>query len=143
MNIGEKIKQLRKHNNFTQEDLAKKIKKSQITIRKYESGEINPPINVLKQLCSCFNISVEDFIKHKQHYTNTCKENTTLEIIEIIKNRKKEGRINTFIQIRNLKNKFREIDIKNTLEQSIYVDSIDYTFNVFGNLTDIKVKIKY
>ncbi|WP_416389928.1 helix-turn-helix domain-containing protein, partial [Terrisporobacter petrolearius] len=57
MNIGEKIRNLRVKNKLTQKELADKINKSTITIRKYESQSIVPPIDVINQLSNLFNIS--------------------------------------------------------------------------------------
>lgn len=49
-NIGLKIKELRKEKKLTQSQLAKLLNKSDITIRKWESGERTPNIETLKEI---------------------------------------------------------------------------------------------
>lgn len=46
MNIGEKIKLLRKEKGLTQKELAEMIHKSEITVRKYEANDISMNVNV-------------------------------------------------------------------------------------------------
>lgn len=46
MNIGEKIKLLRKEKGLTQKQLAELIHKSEITVRKYEANDISLTVDV-------------------------------------------------------------------------------------------------
>lgn len=55
MDIGKKIRILRTNSNMTQQELANKINKTPITIRKYELNQIIPPINVLEDISKVFN----------------------------------------------------------------------------------------
>ena len=54
--INEKIKHYRKANNLTQEDLASKLDVSSRTIKRYESGEIIPSMQVLKRISEALDI---------------------------------------------------------------------------------------
>ncbi|KAJ50045.1 transcriptional regulator with XRE-family HTH domain [Clostridium tetanomorphum] len=63
MNIGDRIKSLRKNNGLTQSDLANMIKKSTITIRKYESGDITPPLDVLNNIAKVLGVTVNDLLE--------------------------------------------------------------------------------
>lgn len=63
MNIGRKIKNIRLDNKLTQKEFADKISKSCITIRKYESGDIKPPIEVLSDISNIFNIPMNYFLE--------------------------------------------------------------------------------
>ena len=45
MNIGANIKKFRKEKGLTQQELAEKISKSTITVRKYEAGDVNVSLN--------------------------------------------------------------------------------------------------
>ncbi|WP_300381205.1 helix-turn-helix transcriptional regulator [Clostridium sp.] len=55
--ISNNIKKLRNINKLTQKDLAKLLHKSEITIRKYESGDAYIPFNSLVDICRLFNIT--------------------------------------------------------------------------------------
>lgn len=55
MDIGKKIRDLRVNANMTQQNLADKLHKTAITIRKYELNQISPPINVLCEIADIFN----------------------------------------------------------------------------------------
>lgn len=60
--LGELIKKTRKKLKMTQADLAKKIGKKTITIRKYESNEINPSIEVLEKIAQVLEIGIWDLL---------------------------------------------------------------------------------
>ena len=75
--INEKIKQYRKTNNLTQEDLASRLNVSSRTIKRYESGEIIPSMQVLKRISEALNIDYKELdikedkkemIDHPKHY---------------------------------------------------------------------------
>lgn len=59
LNIGERIIQLRKANNWSQEDLAKKINASRVMIGKYERNDNSPSIEVLLKLAQAFQVSLD------------------------------------------------------------------------------------
>ena len=63
MNIGEKIYNLRKKKNMSQEDLASVLNVSRQTISKWETGESNPDIDKIVPLCNFFEISTDEFLK--------------------------------------------------------------------------------
>ena len=62
MTIGSNIKQIRKEKKLTQSDLAKKINKGLRTVQKYESDDINIPIDVLKDIAKTLDIELIDLI---------------------------------------------------------------------------------
>ena len=61
LNIGERITQLRKQQNLSQDELAKKAQVSRTIIGNYERNTNTPSIEVLIKLAKVFNVSV-DFI---------------------------------------------------------------------------------
>ena len=61
-NIGLNIKKHRKEKGLTQEELASKIGKSTITIRKYESGDILPSINNIYEIAKALEVFSNDII---------------------------------------------------------------------------------
>ncbi len=56
--IGSRLKQYRKLKGMTQAELGDKIGKTASTIQKYENGIIEPPINVLEQICDVLNVFI-------------------------------------------------------------------------------------
>ena len=66
--IENKIKQLREHNNLTQQDLAEKVSVSRQTIISLESGRYNPSIFLAYKIAGVFNLTIEDvFIFEKEN----------------------------------------------------------------------------
>ncbi len=63
MSIGEKIYDLRKKKNMSQEDLASVLNVSRQTISKWETGESNPDFDKIVALCNFFEISTDEFLK--------------------------------------------------------------------------------
>ena len=75
--INEKIKCYRKANNLTQEDLASRLNISSRTVKRYESGEIIPSLQVLKRISEALNIDYKELnmeedkkemVDHPKHY---------------------------------------------------------------------------
>lgn len=59
MNIGDRLKQLRKELDLTQEAFASRIGSVQNTITGYESGRRNPSAPVISLICREFDVSEE------------------------------------------------------------------------------------
>ncbi|WP_291571415.1 helix-turn-helix transcriptional regulator [Clostridium sp. UBA4548] len=64
MSIGNNIKLYRNRKGLTQKELAIEIDKKEITVRKYESGAINPSMEVLNKIagvleCSLFDLTTD------------------------------------------------------------------------------------
>lgn len=62
MNIGEKIKTLRKNNNKSQEELAFELSVSRQTINKWETNKVQPHAENIKALCSIFGVTADYFL---------------------------------------------------------------------------------
>lgn len=62
LNIGERIIQLRKQQNLSQEELAKKAEVSRTIIGNYERNTNTPSIEVLIKLARVFNVSLDYLI---------------------------------------------------------------------------------
>lgn len=67
MNIGNRIKQLRKTKNMTGNHLADLTGISQSIISRYERNVIEPPISSLKIICNAFGISLSQFFMVKSN----------------------------------------------------------------------------
>lgn len=62
MNIGQRIKNLRKEQNMTQKELSKKIGISASNITKYEIGQLEPNLEIITKLSKVFNVSISALI---------------------------------------------------------------------------------
>ena len=60
MSTGEKIYELRKKKNMSQEELAQVLNVSRQTISKWETGESNPDFDKIVPLCNFFEISTDE-----------------------------------------------------------------------------------
>jgi len=56
MDFNEKLQQLRKQNNMTQEQLAEQLYVSRTAISKWESGKGYPNIDSLKSISKLFSV---------------------------------------------------------------------------------------
>ena len=61
MNIGIKIRNLRKSRKMTQEDFADKIGVSRSTLSCYEIGQRTPNINILQEIAEIFGVGLDYF----------------------------------------------------------------------------------
>lgn len=66
MEIGNKILELRKNSNLSQEELAEKVGVSRQTISKWELGETSPDIKQAKELSKIFNVSLDELVNNDQ-----------------------------------------------------------------------------
>lgn len=66
MNVGEKIKKIRKMAGMTQEELAEKMNVSRQTISKWEKEISSPDLESAIVLCELFEISLDDLLKGGQ-----------------------------------------------------------------------------
>lgn len=92
--LGNNIKKYRNKIGLTQKDLAEKILKSEISVRKYESGKINIPPSTLFELCNIFNIKLrtllgndmELYIENNPNYEKDLLKIISSQDIEVINN---------------------------------------------------------
>ena len=73
LNIGERISNLRKAKNWSQDELAKHIDASRVMIGKYERGGNLPSLEVILKLSKAFDVSV-DFLMGEGQNANYNKE---------------------------------------------------------------------
>lgn len=62
MELNEKLQELRKNRNLTQEQLAEKLFISRTAVSKWESGRGYPSIDSLKDISKFFEISLDDLL---------------------------------------------------------------------------------
>ena len=81
MNIGSKITELRKAQNWSQADLADKIQVSCVIVGKYERNDAAPSIDIAKKIADAFGNSLDCLLGEGQ---NAQYNKKTLQIIEDI-----------------------------------------------------------
>lgn len=88
--IGDKIKELRKINDITQQELANKLGISFQALSNYENNRRTPSVEQIKLICVYFNISADELLE-----------------IETEKDRQKVQINNSFNNSKNIKVKFK------------------------------------
>ena len=66
MEFNEKLQQLRKEKELTQEQLAEELFVSRTAISKWESGRGYPSIDSLKAISKLFSVSVDDLLSGEE-----------------------------------------------------------------------------
>ena len=84
MEIGNKILELRKKNNITQEELAEKVGVSRQTISKWELGETAPDLKQSKELSKIFNVSLDELVDNDLKEIITEKVSNTEKLAGLI-----------------------------------------------------------
>ena len=69
MEFNEKLQELRKNKNLTQEQLAEMLFVSRTAISKWESGRGYPSIDSLKEISNFFAISLDDLLSREEIFT--------------------------------------------------------------------------
>lgn len=148
MNISERIKYYRSNRKVTQKKLADDIGKSIESIKKYEKGSINPPIDVLKKIAAALNTSLSvllwdenKFIKDLLSYFQNAYQNNTnsfpkeYEIIDILINNSIITAEKAHIILNNYSN-FSSEEIENLIS---FMKKLDINvYNQFTKNEDIK-----
>lgn len=75
MEFGEKLQQLRKQNNLTQEQLAEKLYVSRTAVSKWESGKGYPNIDSLKSISKLFQVTIDDLLSGEELISLAASEN--------------------------------------------------------------------
>lgn len=133
--IGKFIKKLRKDNNLTQDELAKKLGVTYQAVSKWENGKSIPDIAIIKNISNLFNINIDELLdgsaKNKKRLNKKLFITITVLGICII------GILIYFIvhketyEFKVLDTKASDFDISGVLtfssdKSSIYISNIDY-----------------
>ena len=59
---GKQIRKMRKAHNLTQEEFAKKSNISMMSLRRYETNERQPNMQILSQMATALNMSLQKFL---------------------------------------------------------------------------------
>ena len=75
MEIGKKIKNIRKSKNMTIQELANSINKSKSTVSNYENGDISIDIQTLYEISNALNVHVEQLLYIRSNIDNIHNNN--------------------------------------------------------------------
>ena len=75
MEFGEKLQELRKNKDMTQEELAEALYVSRTAISKWESGRGYPSIDSLKEISKFFSVSIDELLSAEKMISIAEKEN--------------------------------------------------------------------
>lgn len=62
MNLSENLKEIRKRNNLSQEQLAEKLGVSRQAVSKWESGQSYPEMDKMLLICKLFNFNIDELM---------------------------------------------------------------------------------
>ena len=130
--IGKKIKEKRLEKGYSQKQFAEMIGKSIRTLQKYESGEIETPLQILNKIADTLNAPMEEFINSNAGYPELKtladlyatlfnleqKENVNFEIKEVFS---EEGNVSYSIN-------FETYDMDSPLNQEISNFLMEYKY---------------
>lgn len=80
--LGQTIKINRKQRKMTQSQLAEAIGKKEATIRKYENGDIEPPLSVLQDLSIIFGVSLLNLLNNSDDWLKRVPTEILLQEIQ-------------------------------------------------------------
>ena len=65
-NLGEKLLELRKAKNLSQEEVAEKLNVTRQTVSKWETNQSTPDFDKIVPLCELFEISTDELLRGKK-----------------------------------------------------------------------------
>lgn len=74
MNFGEKIFELRKEKNLSQEEVADKLNVTRQTVSKWETNQSTPDFDKIVPLCELFEITTEELLTGKKTEVNNASD---------------------------------------------------------------------
>ena len=79
MNIGDKLYELRRNKNLTQDDVAEKLNVSRQTISKWETNLSTPDFDKIAPLCELYGITPNELLMEKNSTGNSYSTDTPKE----------------------------------------------------------------
>jgi len=137
MEIGNRILELRKQKNLSQEQLAEKMGVARQTISKWELGETSPDLEQSKRLSQIFNVSLDDITNNDINNVLITKVSNTEKlgktIINILKIILLILCILVIILVSTIffKDYFNADPVSQTISFSCTIDDKEYTYKIF------------
>lgn len=129
MTLGEKIIELRKRSNLTQERLSEELDISRQTLSNWENDITSPDIIQAKNIANFFKISLDDLLDNKLEI-NCFKKNILSNLIgktcyiDMMSDDEIDEKLCTILDVNNEFIKFSFKEKKNTIEKLVDIDLI-------------------
>ena len=68
MDIGKKLKELRKNVGLTQSELAEKINVSRVNYTRYETDKVKPDYDTLIKIANFYDVSLDEIFDRKSFF---------------------------------------------------------------------------
>lgn len=68
MELGKKLKELRKAYNLTQEEIANKLEISRVNYTRYENDKVRPDYETIIKIADFYDISLDELFDRKKIY---------------------------------------------------------------------------
>lgn len=81
MDLGERLFELRKSKNLTQDDVAEKLNVTRQTVSKWETNQSTPDFDKIVPLCELFEIGVEELLTGKKPEVKEQPENKEEKVL--------------------------------------------------------------
>jgi transcriptional regulator with XRE-family HTH domain len=112
IDVGKLIRDHRKNNNLTQQELADKLDISYQLLQKYEYNKCRPSLEVLANICKILEIPIEKIFGDGYMKINKPDVNFTKKDIELIREIKEDKELRKLIKLYLVyKEKFRKIKV--------------------------------
>lgn len=89
MKFGDNLKNMRKKNNLSQEELAEKVGVSRQSVSKWETGDAYPEMNNLLELCKIFKCNINDLVNDSILDVNSLDEEVLEKVVLLKKEQQK------------------------------------------------------
>ena len=142
MLFNEKLKILRKEQEFTQEELAEKLNVSRQAITKWESGEGIPDIENLKQISLLFNTTIDELVKEDKDIKTGMKDlYTYIQELEIEHSKHFDIKVFEIKELNILQNTEEKVKIEILSNKVENIEEfIKIEFDDLYNRLDINIK---
>lgn len=93
MNVGQRIKELRKQNNMDQLELAKRLNVSNKTISSWEQNRTQPKMEMIEAMCKIFQCTKADFVSER---TDLVTSNAQTDVFIETKYKNSDGHLSSY-----------------------------------------------
>ena len=91
MDLGQKLLELRKSKQYSQEEVAFKLNVSRQTISKWETNQSTPDFDKIAPLCELYEITADELLTGKKVETNDIELVVENEEVDLIKRKRANG----------------------------------------------------
>lgn len=116
MTFSEKLKLVRKESNMTQEEVAQRLGVTRATYSRYELGQREPNVEMLKNISNVFNVSVDFLVNTNKYNKDAVLNSTEQKLLQIFRDLNVQGQDYIMQTIDMAKDKYIKSDSISNLE---------------------------